>query len=1271
MLTLNAVKPKLNTRKLIVGLMFFSLTVLITIITINHYNQNSNAATITSISPNSGPTTGGTKATITGTDFGTINYIYSPSTFEQVYTTGTSQTITIPAGSYGVTVEVWGGGGGGGGAVAWWTNGGVCMGARNNSSGGGGSGAYSRQVFAGPVGGTLTYTVGAGGVGGTKKNTTNTAGSGGTGGNGIASTVNFNSLTISANGGKGGGGAYMPACANTTGDAGGTGGVGGTVSGSGDIKTPGNNGGDGSILVVPGQYSNPGSPALGARGLAVEGLANVSYGEGGLGCDNHDISTANCGNNPATDAQAQTGAVKVSYSTTAPTMTCTNPTVEVDGVALAAGDVTSNSDCTELTVTMPAHAAGSVDVTVDNGVDPPVTQTNGYNYYDTIRIDNVTPSNGTTAGQNTVTIKGDFPVPPAPTSMQEMTQAYCVYMSVGDTLTLPDARDGQDYQIRKLADNNCWMITNLKLGSTIGPTLLTDDDTNLTNKASYTLPQIDDGSDTSHKSETTPYVYGPSPADPSGESGTPNSNAAIASSNFYGYYYNWTAAIAEDDSSAIVTNGENAANSICPSGWRLARGGLAGDPTNEYDQLNAIMAGFNGNQDPDYAANNYGDMYYADGWISNSSFRSILSGTWTGTAFDESATTGSWWSSTVGSSASLVRNLHIVQTYMADTRNEYNRQQGIPLRCMSDGGTSSGLNVTFGGAAATVVSSSNTEIVVEAPAHAAGLVDVKVYNSTTSDTEFGGYFYYDPMTVTSISPNYGPETGNTQITLTGTNLAVQPVTFTQVSSGSEHTLALDALGNLYAWGLKSQGALGIGGLSSMGPERTPVQVNGHIESGIPLSTRFIKIVAGNGTSLAIDTDGNLYAWGLNNYGQIGNGNQTNVRAPMLVSGGDLPVGTKFADVSAGAYHIVALSTDGKVYTWGQGDQGEMGDGSITEFNLTPKLVQGGDISPTTVIRSITTGGYHTMAIDVDGNLYAWGENVRGQIGNGASGTGIFTLTPWRVNGGAGSGLSAGVRFKSVDAGAYHTLAIDVDDNLWSWGANSNGQIGNGDSGTYVYMTTPYLVDSGALPAGTTVREAVAGGHHSFAITADGSLYAWGSDIYGEIGNGSVAGDVLTPQLVQGGSVAVGEKFIRVSASQNNSSAIDQTGRLYTWGWNEYGQIGNGLVGSSNNMLSPWNLTKDYDFTVLIDQTTCDNITMVSITSITCYTPAHNPGLVSVTLDNTITSLIVPATCSSALPASCNGLKDTGESRNQDRSNILSGFLYEELYVDLSLSYPQT
>jgi uncharacterized protein (TIGR02145 family) len=220
--------------------------------------------------------------------------------------------------------------------------------------------------------------------------------------------------------------------------------------------------------------------------------------------------------------------------------------------------------------------------------------------------------------------------------------------AIGDTGIATDSRNSQQYCIGKLADNNIWMLNNLKLGSITGTMPLTDQDTNLTTKTSFTLPQLYNGT-FGHNSNTVPYAYGPVDDDDSSEAGTTNSNNAINDDTFYGYLYNWTAAIAEDDSSSIANTGTVAPNSICPKGWRLPQGGSIGDPTNDFDILNAKMAGYTDNGTNYQNDFSHYDPTFYNNWLPSGSFRGVFSGYWN-SGFVVHGGGGDFWSSSVGSS---------------------------------------------------------------------------------------------------------------------------------------------------------------------------------------------------------------------------------------------------------------------------------------------------------------------------------------------------------------------------------------------------------------------------------------------------------------------------------------------------------------------------------------------------------------------------------------------------------------------------------------------
>ncbi|MDR1032785.1 MAG: hypothetical protein LBL84_02090 [Candidatus Nomurabacteria bacterium] len=479
------------------------------------------------------------------------------------------------------------------------------------------------------------------------------------------------------------------------------------------------------------------------------------------------------------------------------------------------------------------------------------------------------------------------------------------------------------------------------------------------------------------------------------------------------------------------------------------------------------------------------------------------------------------------------------------------------------------------------------------------------------------YRQAEATSTTSIAPSKGPVAGGTIVTITG----LEPIKFSEVAAGNSHSMGIDTDGNLYAWGGNSDGQVGNG--LGTGKVTTPWRVNGGAGSGIPASTRFTKIAAGQRHSMAIDTNGNLYTWGYNFIGQIGNGSAgtANVTTPWQVNGGTgsgVPDSTKFSQIAAGSECSMAIDTNGNLYAWGSDGRGQISNGSGTVNVTTPWQINGGSSSgiPASTKFTQITASNHSMAIDTDGNLYMWGYNYYGQVGNGLSGSDVTTL--WRLNGGTGSGIPSSTKFASAIAGYLHSMAIDTDGNLYTWGYNVFGQVGNG---TTANVTTPWQVNGGAgsgVLAATKFAQVAAGFYHSMGIDTDGNLYTWGGDNYGQIGNGaSSSTNVTTPWQVNGGTgsnIPISAKFSKIAGS-SHSMAIDTNNNLYTWGNNSDSQIGDG---TTTRATTPWHVTMPH--VVTLGGAQCINVQVATDGgSLTCTTPAHMSGIVDVEIDNGITS----------------------------------------------------
>ncbi|MGD9728673.1 MAG: RCC1 domain-containing protein [Gammaproteobacteria bacterium] len=276
-----------------------------------------------------------------------------------------------------------------------------------------------------------------------------------------------------------------------------------------------------------------------------------------------------------------------------------------------------------------------------------------------------------------------------------------------------------------------------------------------------------------------------------------------------------------------------------------------------------------------------------------------------------------------------------------------------------------------------------------------------------------------------------------------------------VEAGTHHTVALKHDGTVWIWGTLA------GGCSAcpygVGVWETPVQVSG--------LTGVIAISAGGSHSLALKSDGTVWAWATNSNGQLGDGTTTNRNSPVQVS--DL---SGVIAIAAGYSHSLALKSDGTVWAWGYNGQGQLGDDSSTDRS-TPVQV-----SNLTGVVAIGAGGDanggHSMALKVDGTVWAWGYNGQGQLGDDTS---TNRDTPVQA-----SNLTGVI---AIAAGGRHSLAVKNNGSAWAWGYNGEGQLGD-DSTTN--RDVPVQVSS------LTGVTAIAGGiNHSLGLKNDGNVYRWG------------------------------------------------------------------------------------------------------------------------------------------------------------------------------------
>jgi len=341
---------------------------------------------------------------------------------------------------------------------------------------------------------------------------------------------------------------------------------------------------------------------------------------------------------------------------------------------------------------------------------------------------------------------------------------------------------------------------------------------------------------------------------------------------------------------------------------------------------------------------------------------------------------------------------------------------------------------------------------------------------------------------------------------------------TAIAAGSGHTVALKSDGSVWAWGYNYYGQLGDGSRTEWGEGISyPVQVAGL--SGVT------AIATGYTHTVALKSDGSVWAWGFNGVGQLGDGSTTGKSTPVQVVGL-----SDVAAIAAGDDHTVALKSDGSVWAWGHNEYGQLGDGSTTN-QYSPVQVAG-----LSDVAAISAGRGHTVALKSDGSVWAWGYNYYGQLGDGSTtGAREWISTPVQA-----AGLSDVV---AIAAGYYHTVALKSDDSVWVWGANFSGQLGDGST---IYRLSPMQV------AGISGVTAIAAGHaHTVVLKSDGSVWAWGRNIDGQLGDGSTTNQSSSVQVASLSDV------VAIAAGNDHTVALELDGSVWAWGVNYHGQLGDG------------------------------------------------------------------------------------------------------------------
>jgi alpha-tubulin suppressor-like RCC1 family protein/outer membrane protein assembly factor BamB len=377
-----------------------------------------------------------------------------------------------------------------------------------------------------------------------------------------------------------------------------------------------------------------------------------------------------------------------------------------------------------------------------------------------------------------------------------------------------------------------------------------------------------------------------------------------------------------------------------------------------------------------------------------------------------------------------------------------------------------------------------------------------------------------------------PTTSTALVTIV--SLELRPSAGISIAAGNRFSAAVIS-NQLFTWGADNVGQLGDGNTTTrVVPTRTSTETNWLFVSAGGRGNATLT----NGHALAIRTDG-LFSWGANAQGQLGVGNNIGSLLPTIIS-----IDTNWVIAEAGAQHSAALRGDGTIWTWGGNEFGQLGIGNTTNQNAPMRV---GVDSAWVEVRA---GGSFTLARRADGTIWGWGRNDFAQLGTTNGGSNV--LSPKQIG--------TNMDWATISAGVSHAMGIRSNGTLWVWGRNF------GQSGATRYESpTNYFRQLVQLGDATNWVSVDAGSDHSLIINNAGEMFAWGADQVGQLGNGTSGTASATNSANAGTPLQIGTNrtWAAAEAGVRHSIARASDNTIWAWGWNEFGQVGDGTTTNRN------------------------------------------------------------------------------------------------------------
>jgi len=369
------------------------------------------------------------------------------------------------------------------------------------------------------------------------------------------------------------------------------------------------------------------------------------------------------------------------------------------------------------------------------------------------------------------------------------------------------------------------------------------------------------------------------------------------------------------------------------------------------------------------------------------------------------------------------------------------------------------------------------------------------------------------------------------------------IKFTEL--GSDHSSAISSTGRVFTWGGNSFGKLGD---STDTNKLVPTDITSKFK--LNSNDKIVSLSLGGDHSSAVSSAGRVFTWGWNSFGQLGDSTNTNKSVPTeITSKFNLGSNDKIISLSLGGDHSSALSEAGRVFTWGANRLGQLGDNTNTNKSVPIDITSNFKLDSNDKIVNLSFGSAYSSAVSSTGRVFTWGWGGSGQLGNNTFRNLISVPTEITSN----FKLDSNDKIVNLSSGSDYSSAISSTGRVFTWGGNNYGQLG--DNTTTSKSVPTEITLNFKLDSNDKILSLSLGADHSSAISSNGWVFTWGRNAWGSLGNNSTTNSLVPTEITSRFNLDSNDKIVSLSLGTDHSSAVISTGRVFTWGWNGSGQLG--------------------------------------------------------------------------------------------------------------------